>query len=194
MNKLRIAFATFPVLHTERLVLRAIEQKDRADMFRIMSDTQVMRYFGSEPMVMPEEAEMRIEDIRKAFAERSGVRWAITWREGGDFLGTCGFWRLIPEHFRAEVGYELAPEWWGKGIMPEAIGAALNFAFTRMGLHSIEAQIDPANTASRRVLEKLGFVQEGYFHENYYDTNRRAFTDTAIFSLVKPKRSRRAAR
>jgi ribosomal-protein-alanine N-acetyltransferase len=53
-----------------------------------------------------------------------------------------------------------------------------------MGLHSVEAQIDPANRASRRVLEKLGFVQEGYFRENYYDPVEARFTDTAVFSLL----------
>ena len=71
-----------------------------------------------------------------------------------------------------------------KGVMTEALGAMLDFGFTRMGLHSVEAQIHPANSGSRRVLEKLGFVQEGYFRENFLDPVEARFTDTAVFSLL----------
>ena len=76
--------------------------------------------------------------------------------------------------------------------MTEALGALLDFAFTRMGLHSVEAQIHPANSGSRRVLEKLGFVQEGYFRENFYDPVEAQFTDTAVYSLLKEIWMRRA--
>ena len=179
------AFATFPVLETERFVLRAATRDDAPAIFRIMSDPRVTRYFGREPMVALREAVERIKEFQSAFAQHEGVRWIIISREDGQLIGSCGFWRLIKEHFRAEIGYELAPEWWGKGVMPEALAAALNFGFTSMGLHSVEAQIHPANIASRRVLEKLGFVQEGYFRENYYEPAEAAFSDTAVFSLLK---------
>ena len=69
------------------------------------------------------------------------------------------------------------------GIMPEAVGAIVRFGFEHMGLHSVEAQIEPNNQGSRRVLEKLGFVQEGYFRQNYFFDGE--FTDTAVFSLLK---------
>ena len=120
------------------------------------------------------------------------MRWAIANRANGQLIGTGGFWRLIKPHFRAEIGYELAPEWWGQGVMTEALGAMLGFGFTRMGLHSVEAQIHPDNSGSRRVLEKLGFVQEGYFHENFYDPVEAQFTDTAVFGLLRAAWMRRA--
>ncbi|WP_129677598.1 GNAT family N-acetyltransferase [Candidatus Chloroploca sp. Khr17] len=179
------AFTTFPVLHTERLFLRAPEPDDAAAMFPIMADPEVMRYFGAPPMALPDEALQRIAGIREAFAAQEGVRWAITLREDETLLGTCGFWRLIKPHFRAEVGYELGRTWWGRGLMTEALGAVLRFGFTQMGLHSVEAMIDPPNVASRRVLEKLGFVQEAYFRENYYDPTSGRFGDSAVFSLLR---------
>lgn len=185
MLDLENAFATFPVLQTERFELRAMQRGDAPAMFRIMNDERVMRYFGHRPMLLLGEAIERIEDVRVAFEEHNGVRWAIVDRADGRFIGTCGFWRLMKAHARAEIGYELAPDWWGKGAMPEALAAALTFGFTRMGLHSVEAQIHPANTGSRRVLEKLGFVQEGLFQENYYDQFEAQFNDTAVFSLLK---------
>ncbi len=69
--------------------------------------------------------------------------------------------------------------------MTEAVSAALTFGFQAMALHSVEAQIAPENIGSRRVLEKLGFVQEAYFQENYYEPAEERFTDTAVFSLLK---------
>jgi [ribosomal protein S5]-alanine N-acetyltransferase len=191
MLDLTAAFATFPVLETERFLLRAVISDDVADIFRIMSDPRVTRYFGALPMASPDEAQQRVQAIQTAFQEHAGVRWAIANRANGQLIGTGGFWRLIKPHYRAEVGYELAPEWWGQGVMTEALGAMLDFGFTRMGLHSVEAQIHPANSGSRRVLEKLGFVQEGYFHANFYDPVEARFTDTVVFSLLSAAWMRR---
>lgn len=179
------AFATFPLLKTERFVLRANRDDDAADIFRIMSNPHVTRYFGQLPMKSLDDALKLVQARRTAFAEEEGIRWAISNPVDDKLIGTCGFWRLIKPHFRAEIGYELAPEWWGQGVMVEALTAALSFGFTRMGLHSVEAQIHPQNRSSQRVLEKLGFVQEGYFKENYYDIVEQGFTDTAFFSLLK---------
>lgn len=185
MLDLSVAFASFPVLETERLLLRAPVPADAPAIFRIMGDPRVMRYFGSPPMASLEAAERRVAGLAEDFAALSGIRWAIALRDEDELIGTCGFWRLVKEHYRAEVGYELHPDWWGKGLMPEALGAALGFGFGPMGLHSVEAQIDPENAGSRRVLEKLGFLQEGYFRESYYDPNAGRFTDTAVFSLLR---------
>jgi len=144
-------------------------------------------------MVSPAEAAQRVQRILAAFQEHEGVRWAIANRADGHLIGTAGFWRLIKPHFRAEIGYELAPEWWGQGVMAEALAAMLGFGFAHMGLHSVEAQIHPDNVGSRRVLEKLGFVQEGYLRENFYDPVEAQFTDTAVFGLLSAAWMRRAA-
>ncbi|HEU4322814.1 MAG TPA: GNAT family N-acetyltransferase, partial [Roseiflexaceae bacterium] len=185
MLDLTTAFAAFPVLETEHLVLRALTPDDAEALFAIMSDPKVIRYFGALPMTERRQAAERIEQVQADFRQQNGIRWAITRRGDDRLIGSCGFWRLIKPHFRAELGYDLSPDWWGRGIMPEAAGAALEFAFTAMGLHSVEAHIHPANIGSRRVLEKLRFAQEGYFRENYYDVVEERFTDTAIFSLLK---------
>lgn len=185
MLDLSDAFAIFPVLETERLVLRAPQFEDAAAMFQVMSNPDVMRYFGSAPMQTLTEATERIADMQAAFQQQQGIRWIMTKRGSDQLIGSCGFWRLIKPHFRAEIGYELAAEEWGQGLMPEALRAALTFGFGPMGLHSVEAQIDPDNSGSRRVLEKLGFVQEAYFRESFYEPRLERFTDTAVFSLVK---------
>jgi len=185
MLDLTHVFAIFPMLETERYVLRAVTPEDAADIFHIRSDPRVTRYLAQQPMASLDEAVQRVEALRATFQEQTGIPWAIASRAHGQLIGTCVFWHLNRPHFRAEIGYELAPEWWGQGVMTEAVAAVLTFGFTLMGLHSVEAQMDPANTGSRRLLEKLGFVQEGYFRENYYDPIAAQFTDTAVFSLLK---------
>ena len=185
MLDLTTAFASFPMLQTERYYLRAITMDDVDAIYAMMRDPQVLRYFGQLPMATPEQAVQKVRGVQSAFAQHSGVRWAITSRANGELLGTGGFWRLVTEHDRAEIGYELARAHWGRGVMTEALGAILGFGFGAMGLHSVEAHIHPANRGSRRVLEKLGFVQEGYFRQNYYDVVEAAFTDTAVFGLLK---------
>jgi [ribosomal protein S5]-alanine N-acetyltransferase len=176
-------FGAFPQLGTERLILREITPDDAEDMFRIFADPEVMRYGSSAPMRSIDQARRKIQDVIDAFRTKEGIRWAITHKGSSRLIGSCGHWRLLKEHSRSEIGYELAPEQWGQGIMPEAAAAILRFGFERMGLHSVEAQIEPNNQGSRRVLEKLGFVQEGYFRENYCVDG--IFTDTAVFSLLK---------
>ena len=185
MLDLRAVFCTFPTLETERVYLRAISYDDVDTIFAIRSDARVMRYFGQLPMSTHEQAIEHVRRIQTSFQEQDGIRWAIASRQDGQFLGSAGFWRILKDHERAEIGYELAPQAWGQGIMVEALQAILDFGFSHMGLHSVEANIHPENRASRRVLEKLGFVQEGYFREAFLDPLEKCFTDTAVFSLLR---------
>jgi [ribosomal protein S5]-alanine N-acetyltransferase len=177
-------FGEFPQLTTPRLRLRAPEPGDAGAVLRVMGDPRVVRYFGQLPITTLGEAEARIVGQTQAFAASQGIRWAIADPETNAWLGSAGFWRLLPQHHRAEIGYELAAEHWGHGLMTEALHAIVGFGFAHMHLHSIEANIHPHNIGSRRVLEKLGFVQEGHFIENYFDVVENALTDTVSFSLL----------
>ena len=86
------------------------------------------------------------------------------------------------EHYRSEIGYALNPLFQGKGIMQEAMQAIIQYGFEIMKLHSVEANVNPANEASMRLLEKNGFVKEAYFRENYYFDGK--FLDSVIYSLL----------
>lgn len=187
MLDLTSVFAAFPTLETERFVLRELTIDDLDAIYRMMSDERVTRYFGRAPMTSRDEAAGRIVSIRNDFRDQNGVRWGIARREGGELLGSCGYWRILRPHFRAEVGYELDPACWGQGVMPEALAAIARYGFETMGLHTIEANIDPENTGSRRVLEKLGFEREGLFRDSYYLPHEQRFSDTATYSLLRPR-------
>jgi ribosomal-protein-alanine N-acetyltransferase len=178
-------FADFPVLHTERLTLRAVTMADALPIFEMLRDPQVVRYLAQPPMTALGDAARRVAIYQHLYEEQKGIQWAIANRADGYLLGTCVFWHLEPLHYRAEVGYTLASAYWRQGIMSEAVSAVLDFGFGTMGLHSVEARTDPANAASNGLLEKLGFVREAYFRENYFDPVAETFTDTAVYSLLK---------
>lgn len=174
----------FPVLRTERLVLRELREDDVPDAFRLFADAEVMRYLGKPPHRDVVETQLFLQRNRELFPGRQGVRWALTLPGEDRFVGSAGHWRLMKEHRRAEIGYDLAPALWGRGLMGEALRAILRFGFDRLSLHSVEAQIDPANRRSRRVLERLGFGQDGLLRENFYDAGAGTYSDTAVFTLL----------
>jgi len=172
----------FPVLCTERLVLRELRDQDAPAAFRMFSDPEVMRYVGKDVNVDIAETLAFLQKNRDQFPARSGVHWAITLRDDDQLIGSCGHWRLMKEHRRSEIGYDLLRSHWGRGFMAEALHAILTFGFSRMGLHSVEAQIDPANRRSQEVLQRVGFQQDGLLRENFYYADR--YSDTAVFTLL----------
>lgn len=200
------AFATFPILHTERLTLRELRpDEDTAAAFLLYSDVEVTRYMGKAPHTDPAQTREYLDRNAQLFPEREGFKWAITLNAQeagatgasradpalvGRFIGSCGHWRLMKEHLRSEIGYDLLPACWGRGYMAEALRAVLRFGFEELGLHSVEAQIDPDNAPSRRVLERAGFRQEGLQRENFRFAGR--FSDTGLYALLG--REFRAAR
>lgn len=172
----------FPVLHTERLVLRELRDDDVPAVFAVFSDPEVVRYAGKAPHKDLAESRALLARNRDLFPAREGLRWAITLRGDDRLVGSCGHWRLMKEHRRSEIGYDLRRDRWGQGIMSEALDAMLAFGFQRLGLNSVEAHVDPDNRRSRRALERLGFQLDGVLRENFYDGE--VFTDSAIYTLL----------
>ena len=176
-------FLPFPELVTQRLFLRRVTKMDIEAIYSLRSNSEVMKYIPKTCESLA-DAEAFFNVLDGALIDNTGISWAITLREQPEkMIGTLGLFRLIKEHFRAEIGYTLLPEFWRKGIMSEAILAILDYGFHEMGLHSVEAQIDPENIASERILLSVGFVQEGYFKENFFANGK--FDDTAVFSKLK---------
>lgn len=181
---LQINFNPFPVLETERLVLRRIAEQDVAEIFFLRSDENVMRYIDRPRVTTQQEALAMIEKFWKLELENEGINWAISLKERSKLIGTISLFNFVTEHYRGELGYILHPEYQGKGIMQEAVKQALDYGFGHLGLHSIEANVNPDNNASIKVLERNKFVREAYFKENYFYDGK--FMDTAVYSLLTP--------
>lgn len=182
---LEVNFTHFPTLQTPRLHLREITPEDAAAIFKMRSDERVMRYIGRPPQKDLSEAQQLVETYRQTFASNEALNWAICLTEQPDTLiGTIGFWKMDKVNHRTEIGYTLQYDYWRKGIMDEAMAAAIEYCFKVLDFHSIEANTDPENEASGGILEKHGFVQEAYFRENFYFDG--TFLDSRIYSKLNP--------
>ena len=179
---LEVNFNPFPTLTTERLVLRQARLDDANEIFFLRSDPQVMKYLDKAPAQSLDEAVQFVQLLTESVNNNTAVYWAITLKGSHKMIGNIAIWRIVKEHYRAEIGYTLYPEHHGNRIMSEAMTAVIDYAFNTMKLHSIEANINPENTASQKLLERHGFVREAYFKENYYFNGR--FLDSVIYSLV----------
>ncbi|HVF80502.1 MAG TPA: GNAT family protein [Flavisolibacter sp.] len=179
-------FTPFPVLETERLLLRQVAPSDAPEVFFLRSNKEVMKYIDRPPAATLLDALDLIQKIETALQNNEGITWAITLKSSGELIGTIGFWRIDKEAHRAEIGYLLHPAQQGKGLMKEAINKVLHYGFSQIKLHSVEANTNVDNTASQKLLESLGFVKEAHFRENYYYNGQ--FLDSVIYSLLTPER------
>ncbi|WP_071645385.1 GNAT family N-acetyltransferase [Planococcus versutus] len=158
-------------------------KEDSADMFLYLSDKEVMKHMELEPFQTEKETLDEIGWYQKIFKESTGIRWGITHKENGRVIGSCGFFYTHPEHSRTEIGYELSKEYWGKGIVSEALEAIILYGFQHFQLERIEALVEPANSASSKLLEKNGFKQEGLLR--HYEFTCGKFDDLYIYSRLK---------
>ncbi|MCY7423118.1 MAG: GNAT family N-acetyltransferase [Chitinophagaceae bacterium] len=179
---LSLNFTPFPVLKTERLCLRRIHDGDAAHFFELRTNELAMKYIDRPRPASITEMKAYIQRIDNDIMGNRCIIWGITTIENDILIGTIGYHKIYPENYRAEVGYMLSPLYWKSGFMSECLNTVLPFGFNQLHFHSIEADINPANDASRQLLKKHGFKQEAYFRENYYFNG--LFLDSEIYSLL----------
>ncbi len=175
------AFATFPEIETERLILREIMPDDAPAIYRLFSDDQVTRYYDLTTYTALSQAEELVDFFDESFELERAIRWGLERKSDGALLGTCGYVWL--RQYRGEIGYELHSAHWRQGYMSEAIDAILDFGYTELELNRIEALVMVDNAASVGLLQSLGFTQEGILRQ--HDFFKGAFHDMRLFSLLK---------
>jgi [ribosomal protein S5]-alanine N-acetyltransferase len=180
---LQLTFESFPVLQTKRLQLRQFVLADAQAFFELLTHEKYQRFLDRSQPLDIEEVRTKIQTKLTEFDNNEAISWVLSPIKSDAFLGTISFWRIDKAHFRAEIGYGIHPYFQQQGYMSEAIDAVVNYGFEQMNIHSIEANVNPANIASCRLLEKHGFIQEAYFRENFYFNGK--FLDSVIYSLVK---------
>ncbi len=180
---LQVNFSPFPVLVTERLVLRRTELPDAPSLFYLRSHEEVMQFIDRPRPSSLEDINALIGKIHNMIADNAGIEWAVTLKGSDEYIGSVSFHLLMKEHYRAEIGYLLHPAFHGKGVMSEAVNAALSYGFGHMDLNSVEAIVTPGNDPSVALLEHKGFLREGYFRQNRCWNG--TFLDTFVFSLRK---------
>jgi RimJ/RimL family protein N-acetyltransferase len=181
---LLLNFKPFPNLFTERLDLRRTREADAEEVFFIRSDKKMLQYLDRDPAKSIQEAIQWIQTINEGIDNDQYIAWAISLKNETKLIGSITFWNIKKEHYRAEIGYALHTSYQGKGLMQEAITAILDYGFKTMKLHSVEANVNPANKASIKLLERNNFIREAYHKENYYYNGK--FLDSVIYSLITP--------
>jgi ribosomal-protein-alanine N-acetyltransferase len=176
---LNVNFDPFPNLSTERLVLRQLRYEDEDDLFVLRCNETLMRFIPRPLAISVEDAYLLIQNLNQSIRANELITWAITLKNDNRVIGTIGFVKINKQDYRAEVGYLLHHDFHGTGLMQEALVAVLNYGFQTLKLHSIEAIVDPDNTASAKLLERNGFKKEGHFKENKYYNGR--FLDSVYY-------------
>jgi ribosomal-protein-alanine N-acetyltransferase len=179
---LELKYDQYPVLETQRLKLRALTMDDVPVLFEMRTNPLMNRYTDRAKLQTMEEAVDKMKLILDNVEKRDSLAWAIELKESKKQIGDISFWRFEKEHYRAEIGYSLLPEYWDKGYMREAARCAIDYGFSICNIHSIEANVNPNNAASIKLLEKMNFVREAYYKENYFHNGK--FLDSAVYSLV----------
>lgn len=174
-----------PRLVAERVVLRHLRRDDVPRLYEIFSDRKVTRYWGTPPLANLAAAEDLRREIDDLFHRRSLFQWAVARRDDDRLLGTATLWHVVPAHRRAEIGFALGRRVWGRGYMGEALTTLIGFAFDSLGLFRLEADVDPRNAPSLRLLERLGFHREGLLRQRYHAPGE--IQDSVILGLLAPE-------
>lgn len=177
-------FNKFPIIELDDLVLRQISYDDIQDYYDYLSDEEVIRYVPEECIPRNiDRAKEEIDYTLDLFRYKRSVYWAIAQQKDNKLIGSIGFNYWNRDHARAEISYDLAKRFWGKGVMTKAVKAVLGFGYVQMNLHRIEATVTPTNHGSLRVLQKLNFKKEGVLREQKLLHGK--FHDAIILSLLK---------
>jgi ribosomal-protein-alanine N-acetyltransferase len=171
-----------PTLDTPRLRLRWLTTADVPALFEIFGDPEVCRYWSRPALRTEAEARQLQQEIVHGWTSRTLSQWGIATRGDDSVIGTCTLTSFSLEHRRAEIGFALRRGAWGNGFMREAIHALLNHAFESLDLRRIEADVDPRNVRSIRVLDRMGFRREGLQRERYVMNGE--VQDAVIYGLL----------
>lgn len=174
---------TPPELTTPRLLLRPLQETDAEALFAVFSNPAVMRYWSTAPWTDLAQAHQRIAADAAAHARGEHVALGIVRRADGRLLGRCTLFDHWPSCRRAQVGYGLHASAWGQGLASEAVAALLHHGFEAMDLNRVEADIDPRNAPSARLLQRLGFTREGLLRERWIVDGE--VSDSEIHGLLR---------
>lgn len=186
--KLNTNFTPFPVIRTERLLMRQITMKDVNDSFRHRSDPELYKHLIRPPARDISEAEEFVRRVMTADANGDGIHWGLELlNQPGYMIGNIGIWQILKADFRGVLGYMMDKDYHGKGYMSEALTEVIKYGFEVIGLHTLKADVTYGNFPSMNLLERHGFRQEAHFKEDVYKEGK--FLDTVVYGMVNPAAS-----
>jgi len=180
---LKLNFSPFPFLNTERLALRQLTTDDAGAIASLRSNAIVNKYLERPKSTTSDEALHFIDKINRVINNNESIYWVITLKETNHLIGTICYWNIVVEEDTAEIGYELLPDFYGKGIMQEAMTAVIKFGFNTMQVKNITAFPLAANIPSIKLLERNNFKIDN--SEKYKQENDEVLAGYAVYVLEK---------
>ena len=146
----------FPIIKTKRLLLRQFVESDLESVFKGLSHPDIIKYYGVSYQTLEDTKEQMtfFADLEK---NETGIWWAVCSADNKTFYGAGGLNSLSKEHKKAEIGFWLISEFWGDGIMKEAMPLICNYGFNSLGLHRIEGLVETENKNCKKAMAKLDF-------------------------------------
>jgi ribosomal-protein-alanine N-acetyltransferase len=172
----------FPLLKTERIVLREITDADLENIFLGLSNPEVIKYYGVSYNSL-ESTKEQMTWFKELEKNETGIWWAICSRDNGTFYGAGGLNDLSKENKKAEIGLWLLPDYWGQRIMTEAMPLICNYGFNQLGLHRIEGFVESDNKNCKNAMAKLDFQLEGTMKD--CEVKNGAFISLDIYAKLK---------
>lgn len=172
-----------PELQTPRLRLRTIRRDDLDAVYALHADRRAMRYWSFAPWTEPRQAQEWFEQRLHQGQTEEAWPWGVSLTDAATLIGFVTLFSVQRSQCRAEIGYLLGSPYWGRGYAQEALRAALGYGFDALELERVEADIDPRNTASCRLVERLGFRREGLLRERWRVGGE--VCDTALYGLLQ---------
>jgi ribosomal-protein-alanine N-acetyltransferase len=183
VSPLNTNFQPFPVIRTQRLLMREIGMHDVEASFRHRSDPELYKHLLRSPATHVSEAEDFIRRVMAAQQNGDGIHWGLELLENpGYMIGNIGIWQILKSDFRGVLGYMLEKEHHGKGYMSEALEEVIRYGFDKIGLHTIKADVTYGNFPSMKLLERHGFIQEAHFKDDCFKDGK--FLDTVVYGMV----------
>lgn len=173
---------SLPTIDAQRVRLRWLTARDVDAVFAVFSDPRMMRYWSTPAMKERAEATAYVTRIHEGYGSRSLFQWGIERKDDEQVMGTCTLFQIDAANMRAELGYGLASAYWSQGYMREALTALIGFSFEKLKFRRLEADVDPRNENSLRLLDKLGFTREGLLRERWNVGDE--IQDTAFLGLL----------
>ncbi|MDD3573292.1 MAG: GNAT family N-acetyltransferase [Eubacteriales bacterium] len=167
---------------TRRLMLRRPRMADAADFFAFARDGEVARYVMWDTHTHIRDSRRALRGILARTRAQGAETFAICPRDTGRLIGTIGPVWLDWDNRACEVGFSLARPYWGQGLLTEALGAFLGYAFQGLGLNRVEGQYDLRNPASGRVMEKAGMAREGELRQRLHYKGQ--YADVGLYAIT----------
>jgi [ribosomal protein S5]-alanine N-acetyltransferase len=183
MRSLQDLFSVFPMLESERLILRQLTPEDAADFFACQSDPDVFRYAGRSEETSLESARQMLNILFERHREQTLLSWAIVLKESQRLIGRFQMEEWSDENRRATVGYLLGKQYWGNGYATEALRAVIAYLFEQTTVNRIDTFAWAENSASIRVMEKAGMRFEGLARQRRFA--KGAFRDVEYYAILR---------